>query len=56
MRLGGIGCNKDCCEAYTNTPRQPKTASYLCDRIMAVGWRAKREAMRKEEGDGLITY
>jgi hypothetical protein len=26
MRLGGIGCNKDCCEANTEHPKAPKQA------------------------------
>ncbi len=30
-RLGGIGCNKDCCEANTKHLEAAETSSYLCD-------------------------
>ncbi len=56
VSLGGIGCNKDCCEANTKTPLGSRNASYLCDRKTAWVGGQKREAMRKEEGSGLITY
>jgi len=44
MRLGGIGCNEDCCETKANTkdPEATENASYLktSDRKNGVGGRA----------------
>jgi len=50
MRLGGIGCNKDCCEANTEHPKAAKNASYLCDRKNGVGGRAKARSNEKRRG------
>ncbi len=54
MRLGGIGCNEDCCETKANTkdPEATENASYLktSDRKNGVGGRAN--AWRIEEGRG----
>lgn len=32
MRLGGIGCNKNCCEANTEHLETAKNAFYLYDK------------------------
>ncbi len=55
--LGGIGCNKDCCEAYTKHSEAAENA-FLSMRLENPTWVGgqKREAMRKEEGSGLIAY
>jgi len=50
MRLGGIGCNKDCCEANTEHPKAAENASYLCDRKNGVDRWAKARNNEKPRG------
>jgi len=59
MRLGGIGClivTRTAVKPTKNIPRLPKMPPIYATGIKAWVGGQKREAMRKEEGSGLIIY